>query len=80
MMMLNYANGKCGLGASPSGAIFQDRGMERASTDVDEKTSTYCGSYDLRSRNTYGTLTLAANKQVAQMKRHKPVSCPHANA
>ena len=35
------------------------RGMERASTDVDEKTSTYCGSF---------------NKQVAQMKRQKRVS------
>ena len=41
------------------------RGMERASTDVDEKTSTWCGSYDLQSRS--------ANKQVAQMKR--PQTC-----
>ncbi|WP_300631035.1 transposase [Mastigocoleus sp. MO_188.B34] len=64
MVMLNYASGKCGLGVSPSGAIFQDRGMERASTDVDEKTSTYCGSF----------------KQVAQTKRQKRVACPHANA
>ena len=58
MVMLNYASGKCGLGVSPSGAIFQDRGMERASTDVDEPTSIYCGSF----------------KQVAQAKRQKRVS------
>ena len=36
------------------------RGMERASTDVDEKTSTYCGSF----------------KQVAQMKRPQTCSLP----
>ncbi|MEM7555922.1 MAG: transposase [Cyanobacteria bacterium P01_A01_bin.84] len=58
MVMLNYASGKCGLGVSPSGAIFQDRGMERASTDLDESASTWCGS----------------GLQVAQAKSQKRVS------
>ena len=64
MVMLNYVR-QCGLGVSPSEATAEPvraRGMERASTDADESTSTWCGSF----------------KQVAQMKRQKPRPQPKA--
>jgi len=55
IVMLNWASGKLRAYFPPLPQTFQDRGMERASSNVDGSSSTDCGSM----------------KQLAQMKRQK---------